>query len=294
MYKLLLSILLMTFIASSVCATPAAPQTDPEWERFRSVKEGFSVLFPEQPAVINRGQYRQAPVRGARNYAAYSDGVVYFLLVFDNPDHEKPPEYFLNSQLSVTELRDTELSAGKEISNGSFKGQQYSLKKYDYRKSFSYPGILRLYETKNRVLALMAVGKEETDSSVGRFLQSLEISEKPNGKDIAAGVSYAESAPPIPDSPLLPNAVSRRALILVKPPPEYSEEARRRKLQGKVILKGSLSSSGRVINLSLVSGPPELVQSALDAAHKIYFIPAIQGGRFISTFVELQYNFDIY
>ena len=140
MYKLLLSILLMTLIGGSLCAIPRAPQTDQEWERFRSVKEGFSVLFPEQPTVINRGQYRKAPVRGARNYAAYRDGVVYFLLVFDNPDHEKPLEYFLESQLPVTELRDTEVSAGNEISNGSFKGQQYSLKKYDYRKSFSYPG----------------------------------------------------------------------------------------------------------------------------------------------------------
>ena len=293
MYKLLLSILLTILIGGSLCATRPAPQPDQEWERFRSVKEGFSVLFPEQPAVINRGQYRKAPVRGARNYAAYADGVVYFLLAFENPDHEKPLEYFLESQLTVTELRDTEVSAGKEISNGSFKGHQYSLKKYDYRKTFSYPGVLQLYETKNRVLALAAFGKDETDSSVARFLQSLELSEKPNGKDIGAGASYSESAP-IPDSPVLPTEVSRKALILIKPPPEYTEEARQRKLRGGVVVKGSLSSSGRVINLKVVSGPPGLVQSALDAAHKIYFIPAVKDGRFISTFVHLEYNFDIY
>ena len=293
MYNLLLFIVSMTLMGGSLCASPGGPQADREWERLRSVKDGFSVLFPEQPAVINRGQYRKAPVRGARNYAAYQDGVVYFLLAFENPDHEKPLEYFLESQLPVTELRDTEVSAAKEISIGSFKGRQYSLKRYDYRKSFTYPGVLRLFETKNRVLALVAVGKDETDSSVERFLQSLEISEKPGGKDIGAGVRYTESAP-IPDSPVLPAEVSRKALILIKPPPEYPEEARERKLRGGVVLKGALSASGRVINLRVVSGPPGLVQSALDAAHKIYFIPGVKDGRFISTFVQLEYNFDIY
>jgi TonB family protein len=293
MYKLLLSILLMILIGGSLCVTSQASQPDQEWERFRSVKEGFSVLFPERPAVINRGQYRKAPVRGARNYAAYRDGVVYFLLVFDNPDHEKPLEYFLESQLPVTELRDTEVSAGKEISNGSFKGQQYSLKKYDYRKSFSYPGVLQLFETKNRVLALVAVGKDETDSSVGRFLQSLEISEKPNGKDIGAGATYAESASAA-DTPVMPSEVSRKVLILIKPPPQYPEEARHRKLSGGVVVKGVLSSSGKVTSLKVVSGLPEFAQSALDAAHKIYFIPAVKEGRFVSTFVHLEYNFDIY
>lgn len=293
MYNLLLFIVSMTLMGGGLCADPQAPQTDQEWERFRGVKDGFSVLFPEQPALINRRQYRKAPVRGARNYAAYQDGVVYFLLAFENPDHEKPLEYFLESQLPVTELRDTEVSAGKEISIGSFKGRQYSLKKFDYRKSFSYPGVLRLFETKNRVLALVAVGKDETDSSVERFLQSLEISEKPSGKDIGAGVRYAESAP-IPDSPVLPTEVSRKALILIKPPPEYPEEARERKLRGGVVLKGALSASGRVINLRVVSGPPGLVESALDAAHKIYFIPGVKDGRFISTVVHLEYNFDIY
>ena len=293
MHKLLLSIVLATLMGGNLCADPRSLRPDQEWERFRSVKDGFSVLFPEQPAVINRGQYRKAPVRGARNYAAYQDGVVYFLLAFENPDHEKPLEYFLESQLPVTELRDTEVSAAKEISIGSFKGRQYSLKRYDYRKSFNYPGVLRLFETKNRVLALVAVGKDETDSSVERFLQSLEISEKPSGKDIGAGIRYAES-PPIPDSPELPTGVLRKALILIKPAPEYPEEARFRKLSGGVILKGALSSSGKVINLKVVSGPPELIQSALDAAHKIYFIPAVKDGRFISTFVHLEYNFDIY
>lgn len=293
MHKLLLMVLIAMVVGNSLAATGPPPRPNPDWERFRSVKDGFSVLFPEWPAVVNRGQYRSAPVRGARNYAAYGDGIVYFLLSFENPDHEKPLDYFLETQLRVNELRNSEISAGSEISNGSSKGRQYTITKSDYRKSFTCPGVLRLFETKNRVLAQVAIGKDETDPAVGKFLQSLEISEKPNGKDVGAGATYADSAPNS-DSPVMPNEVSRKVMILIKPEPQYTEEERRRKLQGGVVLKAVLSASGKVTNIQVVSGLPELAQSAIEVAHKIYFIPAVKDGRFISTFIELQYNFNIY
>lgn len=293
MYKLLLSFLFTILFSASLAATHQAPQPNPDWERFRVTREGFSVMFPEWPSVINRGQYRSAPVRGARNYAAYSEGVVYLVISFDNPNHEKPLEYFLESQLPVREIRDSEISAGTEVFSGDSKGKQYLIKKSDYRKSFSLPGVLRLYEAKNRVLALLAVGKDETDPSVGRFLQSLEISEKPDGKEIGSGATFADSAPD-GDTPVKPSEVSRKVMILLKPEPQYTEEERRRRLKGGVVLRGVLSASGRVTGLQVVSGLPELAQSSLEVARKIYFIPAVKDGRFISTFVELQYNFDIY
>jgi len=293
MNKLLLSISFALLISGSAPATRAAVATDQNWERFRVAKEGFSVLFPEWPGVVDRGQYRTVPVRGAREYAAYSDGVVYLIVSFDNPNHEKSLDYFVESQLPVTELRNTDLSAGAEVSIGSVKGKQFSLTKYDPRKNFSYPGVLRIYETKNRVLAQLAIGKEATDPAVERFMQSLELGEKPNGKEIGSGAPNTDTAPGT-DSPLKPSDVSRKVLILIKPEPRYNEEERRRKLRGGVVLRGVLASSGKVTNLKVVSGLPELAESSLEVAHKIYFIPAVKDGRFVSTVVELQYNFDIY
>ncbi len=92
----------------------------------------------------------------------------------------------------------------------------------------------------------------------------------------------------------MPNDVSRKVMILIKPEPTYTEDARRRELRGRVVLKAVLSAWGKVTNVQVVSGLPELAQSATEAAHKIYFIPAVKDGRFISTFVELQYNFNIF
>jgi hypothetical protein len=65
MYKLLLSILFATMFSGSLAATGQKAQPDQDWERFRVVKEGFSVLFPEWPAVVSRGQYRSAMLRGS-------------------------------------------------------------------------------------------------------------------------------------------------------------------------------------------------------------------------------------
>lgn len=293
MRTLCLSIVLATLVGGGLAANRPAPQPLPDWERFRSSKDGFSVLFPEWPAVINRGQYRAAPVRGARSYAAYQQGVVYFVVAFENPNHENLLEHFLQSQLSMDELRNTEISGPTKILNGNSKGKQYAIRKSDYRKSFTYPGVLRLFEAKNRVLALAAVGKDETEPAVERFLQSFEIGDNPSGRDIGAGATYSES-PESTDPSIKASETSRKVLVVIKAEPQYTEDERRRRLRGGVVLKGVFAASGRVTNLQVISGLPELAQSAMEVAHKIYFIPAVKDGRFISTFVELQYNFDIY
>ncbi|MFS8084202.1 MAG: energy transducer TonB [Acidobacteriota bacterium] len=293
MRKWIVSVLFATLVGGSLMAIAKLPEPAQDWERFRVVKEGFSVLFPELPGVIDRGQYRSAPVRDARTYAAYRDGVVYFVISFDNPNHEKPRDYFFDAQLRALELRKAEMTAESEASIGNLRGVQHSFNTYDFGKTLSYPGVARLFEAKNRVLALVAIGKNETDPSVARFLQSLEINEKPDGKDIGSGATFSESKP-LMDSPVMPTEVSRKVMILLRPVPQYTEDARHRRLRGGVVLKGVLSASGEVTNLKVVSGLPELAQSAIEVAHRIYFIPAVKNGRFVSTFIDLEYNFDIY
>jgi len=40
--------------------------------------------------------------------------------------------------------------------------------------------------------------------------------------------------------------------------------------------------------------PDGLTEMATEAARKIRFIPAIKDGRFVSMWMELQYNFNLY
>ena len=96
--KLLLS---MTIVLGVVFFAQESASGQQGWQRFRIVKEGFSVLFPELPVVVQRGQYNTGPpVRAARIYAVYRDGVGYFAIFFENPKNENPLEYFLRPPIN--------------------------------------------------------------------------------------------------------------------------------------------------------------------------------------------------
>jgi TonB family protein len=290
-----LSKLSMTLVVGVMFCVQNHANAQPNWQRFRVVKEGFSVLLPKLPTVVSRGQYGTTPVRDARIYAAYHDGVGYFVIYFDNPKNEHQLEYFFDEQLAKNELRNTEIVTKTGTIEARFPGVQYSFKKYDYRKTFDYPGVARFYAAKNRTLALLAIGKGESDASVSEFLRSLELSDKPAGTDIGNGGSNSSDTKEDTDLPVVPvTEVSRKAMILIKPAPHYTEDARQKKLRGNVVLRAVLSVSGKLTNIQVVSGVPELAQSSIDAAGKMFFIPAVKDGRFVSTPVELQYNFNIY
>jgi TonB family protein len=89
--------------------------------------------------------------------------------------------------------------------------------------------------------------------------------------------------------------VTRRARVGSRPEPHYTEEARRHQITGTVVLRAVFSSSGAVTNIHAMSTQPDgLTEMAIEAARKIRFIPAIKDGRFVSMWMELQYNFNLY
>ena len=54
-------------------------------------------------------------------------------------------------------------------------------------------------------------------------------------------------------------------------------------------------STGVVSDLHVISGLDDgLTENALAAAKQIKFIPAINEGHFVSMWMELQYNFNLY
>jgi TonB family protein len=89
--------------------------------------------------------------------------------------------------------------------------------------------------------------------------------------------------------------VTRRACILSKPEPGYTEEARRNEVTGTVVLRAVLSSTRRVTDVKVVRGLPYgLTENALEAARRIAFVPAVKDGRYVSQHVVIEYNFNLY
>jgi TonB family protein len=89
--------------------------------------------------------------------------------------------------------------------------------------------------------------------------------------------------------------VTRKAQIISKPEPLYTEEARKNQVTGTVRLRLILGASGSVSGITPVSRLPDgLTEKAIEAARRISFTPAEKDGRKVSQYVTIEYNFNIY
>jgi TonB family protein len=95
--------------------------------------------------------------------------------------------------------------------------------------------------------------------------------------------------------PFAGSQVEQRARVLFKPEPTYTEEARRNQVTGTVMLRVVFASNGDVVQIRAVhSLPYGLTERAITAARRIKFVPAVKGGRPVSVFMQLEYNFNLY
>jgi TonB family protein len=89
--------------------------------------------------------------------------------------------------------------------------------------------------------------------------------------------------------------VDRRAHILEKPTPGYTEAARRDDVNGTVVLGVVLATNGQVTDVKVILGLPDgLTDLAIAAAKRIKSDPARINGRAVSTYIEVQYNVNLY
>jgi TonB family protein len=81
-------------------------------------------------------------------------------------------------------------------------------------------------------------------------------------------------------------------VITTRPQPSYTKEGRRNGIQGFVALKVLLSGNGKVTRLRVLKGlPAGLTESAIRAACKIKFKPAVKDNAPVSQWVVAEYAF---
>ena len=89
--------------------------------------------------------------------------------------------------------------------------------------------------------------------------------------------------------------VTRRAVIVSRPEPIYTDEARKNQITGTVTLRLVLNANGTVTNVVALSRLPDgLTEKAIEAARRIQFTPAERDGRKVSQYATINYNFNIY
>ncbi len=283
-------------------SSPPPINDNSKWERYTGKGEAFTVLLPERPtAAIN---YRPARFilgteaerfRGTL-YSAYSDGVVY--LIYSFPRRSEPIKQFVDEFANRYSYVQKVVSA-RELNIDGIAAQRYLVKFRDV------DAVLDFYVTSNRVYILHVVGGDESNLSVKRFLESFMIG-KTDGTNKATDSPAieikpdAKKPPPIDDAqdsdPVYTTSeVTRKAVIVYRPEPQYSEEAREGRVSGTVVLKAVLSSSGKVTGIDARKSLPRgLTEKSMEAARQLKFIPAIKDGKFVSQSIQLEYNFSVY
>ena len=83
-----------------------------------------------------------------------------------------------------------------------------------------------------------------------------------------------------------------RPVKLSAPQPQYTEEARRARVQGVVIVQAIIDCDGFVASTTVLKGlPMGLSEAAVDAIRQWRFQPARQDGRAVMVYYNLTVNF---
>lgn len=152
---------------------------------------------------------------------------------------------------------------------------------FERRDATLKPLRARMHETAER---LDAFAKERADADEARSLRELADSLRVYGK--AGGESPGV---------FRNGEVTKKAVILFKPEPAFTEEARQRGVSGRVRLRAVLGADGQVRNIMVIKRlPAGLTEKCVEMARRIRFTPAAVGDTPVSQWVVLEYEFNIY
>jgi TonB family protein len=223
------------------------------------------------------------------------------------------PELQRLARAEVSNQRMAEMELGMTY-GGEFELSGMPARRY-YVRLEKERGLVYICGEGAQVYVVAALGADEQDARLKQFLDSFALKSaatRPaavgdaHGAGVGAGVGIGpgkggNTGGGVGDAavdynrPFKPAEVTKKAVITAKPEPGFTEQARKFSVTGTVRLRAILASTGEVTNVSVVKSLPHgLTEKAIIAARQIRFNPAERGGRKVSQYVTLEYNFNIY
>jgi protein TonB len=83
------------------------------------------------------------------------------------------------------------------------------------------------------------------------------------------------------------------ANLVRQPKPLYPPLAKAARVQGTVRFTATISKEGKIDNLALVSGPPLLVQAAMEAVRQWEYKPTLLNGEAVEVITTIDVNFTL-
>jgi TonB family protein len=266
---------------------PGRPPSNPlSWSRYTVKGEEFSVTLPAHPAMstVKRFQMRTGKTRLERQLHVSEGGVRYVINVFENPKPRQSLEEFIAEQ---RERSGHDPATERNVTLNGVAGKEYS----SGNKTPS--ATVQFLATERRLYRFSASGAGAEDAGVKQFFSSIVLSRETEGIKVSDG-------PKLPlnlaadEKIFTGKEIDTMARLIKKPEPNYTEDARRNAIAGTVVLKAVFSATGKVTNIRVVSGLPYgLTERAIAVAKKIEFIPSMKDGKYVSMWMQLEYNFSL-
>lgn len=153
-------------------------------------------------------------------------------------------------------------------------------------KSFAQVDLRQYREAVESLERLLTISPNNPDAGAWREqIQGLRLAAQP------ADQNKPEPKPTV----FKPSDTTRKARILSRPEPQYTEAARKAGVQGTVVLRAVFSSDGTLKNMRVKRALGYgLTTKAIQAARLINFEPAAIDGRPVSQYIQIEYNFNLY
>jgi len=257
------------------------------WQAYTVSGEEFSVALPALPAMDSENRFvrRLQSARMERQIGAYADGVAYVIYTYENPKPQQTLEQFIEERKS---RNSPPVVAERAVTVNGFAGKAFERE----------ASVHQFFATDKHLYSFAAIGAPANDPRVIKFFSSLTLGKTRAGKEVSDGPGRpAEPDTSADDAATIYTSkdVDKKARLAMKPEPRYTEPARMNAITGVVVLKCAFNANGMVTNISAVSGLSfGLTEQSIKAARKIRFVPAMKDGKYVSTWMQLEYHFNLY
>ncbi len=265
-------------------------QNNSSWFLFVPEDEEFTAMIPAWPTTRSYSVSTSYKTDGERilahrQYGGYGNGLVFVIESFKAERPQRVWDDLLKSNVEQT------LIFERDIAFDGVVARQYKSTYSSHYSNYTYTRRLVRFVTKEHVYFLTLATLDETDPTVNRFLSSFRLR---RSQDRTTPIE-AQSFETVPDEVFTGNEVTRKATVVWKPEPTYTEQARAHQVVGTVVLKAVFAANGYVTNIIATRELKDgMTEAAIEAARNIRFFPAEKDGKHVSQWMALEYNFNLF
>ena len=271
--------------------------------------------------------------RTARIYSSYEEGMACMVIVFDNGKQPPALDQFIG-EIKSRFFSSWDMSYSNDLTVNTDNGKYFTLKKraatggasffVKQKRSFMFAavGVAKADKDVKRFLesitmwasaldkakwpsrdevavaGLSATGPDADNTKPKKEPIKPEDELIPGIRKIRINASDATPAPPDPspnDGDVFESdAVTTKALVVLRPDAAYTEEARNNGIDGVVQMTAVFGRDGNVTHITVIQGLPYgLTESAMAALRHLVFIPATKDDHYVSQRITIDYEFSL-